>query len=89
MRAVSSVASGLGLRAGGQHATEQAQHLLFVPGERYRLVVAEGRVPAPGATVVVDDRPHVVVRTSPSPLPGDPRRCAILEAPHDPAPGDA
>jgi septal ring factor EnvC (AmiA/AmiB activator) len=54
-------------------------HLLFVPGPAYRLVEATHPPLAPGDPVEVEGVPYLVVRTGPSPLPGDARSCAYLE----------
>jgi chromosome segregation ATPase len=63
--------------------------LLFVPGPEYRLVDAESRATAPGATLELDGGEYVVVRIGRSPLPRDARRCAYLErgAPREPGGG--
>jgi hypothetical protein len=52
--------------------------LLFVPGERYRLVEAVHPPLSRGDAVEVEGARYVVARTGPSPLPGDARRCAYL-----------
>lgn len=52
--------------------------LLFVPGERYRLVACDPRPLVPGEAVIVEGRELVVARVGPSPLPRDRRRCAYL-----------
>jgi len=56
---------------------------LVSTADRYRLVIREGPPPEPGATVELDDMPHRVVRLTASPLPGDDRSCALLEAEPD------
>jgi hypothetical protein len=53
-------------------------HLLFLPG--YELVEREGTPPAPGRRLEHAGSVYVVLRHGPSPLPGDRRRCAFLEA---------
>jgi DNA repair exonuclease SbcCD ATPase subunit len=58
---------------------EPAHHLLFVPGDRYSLVEAEGRVPMIDSIVELEDHRYRVARIAPSPLPADGRRCAFLE----------
>jgi hypothetical protein len=52
----------------------------------YRLHERPGPLPAFGATVLLDDVPHRVVKLGPSPLPGDRRRCAYVtgEDPREP-----
>jgi hypothetical protein len=56
-------------------------YLLFVPSPHgYALVEREGRIPAVGSEVELDDRGHcVVTKVAPSPLPGDARRCAYVQ----------
>lgn len=59
--------------------------LLFVPSPvGYRLVAAEGRPCTRGAIVVLPEGAFRVLRVGPSPLPGDPRRCAFLETQEQP-----
>ncbi len=61
-----------------------AVYLLFVPSPSgYRLVEVAGSAPTPGARVEPPDapgRPFLVTKVAASPLPGDPRRCAYLQA---------
>lgn len=52
--------------------------LAFVPGRRYELVEIEPTALASGGELVVAGVPYAVARVGPSPLPGDPRRCAYL-----------
>jgi len=60
------------------------EHVTLVStADRYRLVIREGPPPEPGSTVELDDIPHRVVRLTASPLPGDDRSCALLEAEPD------
>ena len=65
-------------------ATPGAGHLLFVPfSDRYVLVEREGDAPPPGEEVALPDVNELrfrVSRLGRSPLPGDHRRCAYLEA---------
>ncbi len=84
-RAVTTFSAALGLQdppvgaaVAAAHANASA-HLLLVPGDRYRLVEAEGPAPAIDTPVVVGDREYRVVRVAGSPLPADDRRCASLE----------
>lgn len=65
--------------AGGGSIVE----LAFVPGTQYRLVEIGGTPLGPGVELDVAEQAYVVARTGPSPLPGDPRRCAYL------VPGDS
>jgi hypothetical protein len=52
--------------------------LAVVPGANYRLLEIDGRELARGDSLELDGVEYVVVRTGPSPLPLDPRRCAYL-----------
>ncbi len=58
------------------------RHLLFVSKPTgYELREREGELPAVGAVVEEEDLGRMVVtRIGPSPLPGDDRRCAYLQA---------
>ena len=71
----------------GRSATKPVREDEYVAlvstADRYRLVIREGPPPEPGATVELDDMPHRVVRLTASPLPGDDRSCALLEAEPD------
>ena len=54
--------------------------LAFVPSPNgYALVPQAGTVPAPGEVLELDGTPFRVLRRAPSPLPGDRRRCAVVE----------
>ncbi len=59
-------------------AVVEAVHLVFVAGDRYRLEERAGAAPGAGQRVMLEDGIYEVVRVSPSPLPGDDRRCAFL-----------
>ena len=76
---VAPAAAAVGTAPVVEEQREPADHLLFVPGDRYSLVEAEGRAPAVDSIVELEDRPYRVVRITPSPLPADDRRCAFLE----------
>ena len=52
--------------------------LAFVPGLDYRLVEIEHPDLARGVAIELEGEEYEVVRTGPSPLPGDRRRCAYL-----------
>jgi chromosome segregation ATPase len=52
--------------------------LVFLPGERYRLVEVEPAHLTIGYAFDVDDVEYTVTRVGRSPLPHDPRRCAYL-----------
>jgi hypothetical protein len=56
-------------------------YLLFVwKTSGYELREREGEPPAIGDEVEEDDKRMTVVKVAPSPLPGDQRRCAYLQA---------
>ena len=58
-----------------------ANYLLFVwKPTGYELREAEGDVPSVGAEVEQDDLKLRVSKVAPSPLPGDDRPCAYLQA---------
>lgn len=56
-------------------------HVVFLPGDGYRLVDADGPPPSLGAKVMVDGQTYVVTRVGRSPIPGDPRAYVYVEAP--------
>ena len=57
------------------------EHVALVStGDRYRLIVRTGPPPKPGTAVELDDMPYRTLRLTASPLPGDDRSCALLEA---------
>ena len=57
-------------------------HVLFVWSPAgYELITRAGEPPRVGEEVGVSGGPRVVTKIGPSPLPGDPRRCAFLDAP--------
>jgi hypothetical protein len=58
-----------------------ANYLLFVwKPSGYELREAEGEVPSVGAEVEQDEEKLQVTKVAPSPLPGDDRPCAYLQA---------
>lgn len=58
-----------------------ASYLLFVwKPTGYELREAEGDVPGVGAEVEQDNQKLRVTKVAPSPLPGDERPCAYLQA---------
>ena len=71
----------------GRSATKPVREDEYVAlvstADRYRLVIREGPPPEPGSAVELDDIPYRVVRLTASPLPGDDRSCALLEAEPD------
>ena len=52
--------------------------LVFMPGERYRLVDVEAVELTTGYAFDVEGTTYAVARIGRSPLPGDERRCAYL-----------
>jgi hypothetical protein len=57
------------------------KHLLFIwKPSGYELREADGDVPAVGSEVEADDLKLRVTKVAPSPLPGDSRPCAYLQA---------
>ena len=67
-------------RSGSKPVREDEHVALVSTADRYRLVIREGPPPEPGSTVELDDVPYRAVRLTASPLPGDDRSCALLEA---------
>ena len=62
-------------------ADRDGKYLLFIwKPSGYELREADGEVPAVGAEVEADDLKLRVTKIAPSPLPGDPRPCAYLQA---------
>jgi hypothetical protein len=58
-----------------------AKYLLFVwKPSGYELWEADGDVPSVGSEVEQDGLKQRVTKVAPSPLPGDPRLCAYLQA---------
>jgi multidrug efflux pump subunit AcrA (membrane-fusion protein) len=58
--------------------TTEPVELVFLPGERYRIVEIEPVVLTAGYAFDVDDVEYIVARVGRSPLPDDGRRCAYL-----------
>jgi len=67
-------------RSGSKPVREDEHVAMVSTADRYRLVIREGAPPEPGSTVELDDVPYRAVRLTASPLPGDDRSCALLEA---------
>jgi hypothetical protein len=62
-------------------ADREGKHLLFIcKPTGYELREREGEVPAVGSEVEADDEKLRVTKVAPSPLPGDSRPCAYLQA---------
>jgi hypothetical protein len=60
----------------------EGKYLLFITKPTgYELAEREGEPPAPGSEVELEgDGRFTVSKVAPSPLPGDDRRCAYLQA---------
>ena len=80
-RAVTNVSAGLGLGGAGLAPADGGAtgHLLLVGGDRYRLLESDGAAPAANEMVELEGATYRVLRVGGSPLPGDSRRCAVLE----------
>jgi hypothetical protein len=64
----------------GKNGSETG-HVVFIwKPSGYELAERPGAAPAPGSEVEEDDKRFLVVKTAPSPLPGDSRVCAYLQA---------
>jgi len=55
------------------------EYVALLASDRYRLVAIAGPPPLPGEFLEVERELHRCVRVTGSPLPGDDRRCALLE----------
>jgi hypothetical protein len=55
------------------------EYLALLASDRYRLVELEGPVPSFGAEIDVEGGRYRCLRVTTSPLPGDDRRCALLQ----------
>ena len=55
------------------------EYLALLAADRYRLVEMDGPVPAFGAEIDVEGGRYRCLRVTTSPLPGDDRRCALLQ----------
>lgn len=75
---------GKTLAAAGLQPEREDEHVVLAADGRYHLMVRSGPAPRPGDVVQLDDGPYRCLRVAGSPLPGDDRRCAVLE----PAPGE-
>lgn len=70
---------GTTLAESGPVPVREDEHVAVAASDRYRLVVRTGPAPEEGAVVELDDGAYRCVRVTASPLPGDDRRCALLE----------
>jgi hypothetical protein len=65
--------------------TDGGSWIAFVPSAHgYRLIVQPGLLPPPGNELDLDGARYRVLRHAPSPLPGDGRRCAVVEMEEQP-----
>ena len=81
--AMNPLGAGSGLEPAAEEAAENAGpgHLLFVWSPAgYELLSRAGAPPRLGDEVGVSGGPRVVTKVGPSPLPGDRRLCAFLDA---------
>ena len=81
--AMNLLGAGAGLEPAAEEGTENAGpgHLLFVWSPAgYELLSRAGVPPRLGDEVGVSGGPRVVTKVGPSPLPGDHRLCAFLDA---------
>jgi hypothetical protein len=61
--------------------SDRVKYLLFVwKPTGYELRERDGELPSVGSVLDEEDGRMVVTRVGPSPLPGDSRRCAYLQA---------
>lgn len=68
-----------------EDAPADGSHVVLTAG--YRLLEVDGPAPAPGDAVELEDGSYRCLRVTTSPLPGDRRRCALLERSHLPDAG--
>jgi hypothetical protein len=72
---------GRALASAGATPVREDEHVALVSSpDRYRLVTRSGPPPDPGSIVELDDVRYRTLRLTGSPLPGDDRSCALLEA---------
>jgi hypothetical protein len=62
-----------------QPTARDDEYVALLAGERYELMTLPGPPPTQGAAVEIDGELHRCTRVTSSPLPGDDRRCALLE----------
>jgi hypothetical protein len=78
--AARSASSSDRLRPAGHRAgSATSSHVLFVPGERYRIVAVDGPPPTTGTEIAFEGARFTVARTGLSLLPGDDRLWLYLE----------
>jgi hypothetical protein len=72
--------------AGQESGVPQNSHVAFAIGDGYRFLERDGPAPEAGETMMLDETAYRCLRVTASPLPDDPRRCAVLErmpTPHE------
>lgn len=62
-----------------QPTARDDEYVALLAGDRYQLKTLSGPPPLEGAAVEIDGKLHRCTRVTSSPLPGDDRRCALLE----------
>lgn len=62
-----------------QATARDDEYVALLAGDRYQLRTLPGPPPIEGTTVEIDGELHRCTRVTSSPLPGDDRRCALLE----------
>ena len=67
-------------------AADGAWFAFVASPQGYSLVELPGSLPAPGDELALEGIRYRVVRYAPSPLPGDRRRCVVLEMEEPPEP---
>jgi|SRR5829696_4535016 len=67
-------------------AADGAWFAFVASPQGYSLVELPGSLPAPGDELALEGVRYRVVRYAPSPLPGDRRRCVVLEMEEPPEP---
>lgn len=78
-RALATAPAALPAPAPEPEPVVETAHVVFVAGDRYRLVEQEGAAPKPGDVIAIEGVTYAVRRIGASPLPGDTRRCAYAE----------
>jgi hypothetical protein len=72
--------------AAADGAVDGAWFAFVASPQGYQLVDLPGARPAPGDELAVDGVRYRVLRDAPSPLPGDRRRCVVMEMEEPPEP---
>ena len=77
-RRLDELGSALG-EIGLRPVVRDDEYVALLSGDRYRLVTVVAPPPITGAFVELEDETYRCLRVTSSPLPGDDRRCALLE----------